>query len=624
MKDKGGERDITKVKKSKEKHVCFGFFPCGFFFGMIQFENKRERDTYEYIFARIGKVPNMINFVESLIFRNRPISKLAPNIFLLLVVLLVVRSVYVGLFFASYYLILNIVLLSALVFSFWILEMTVRSKFILSFLAPFAVVFFMTLYAIFVFDFLLFLYTIGAALISLTYMKPKGMLLFIILSSVLLLLILVLGINVLGEEFSSTHHYINLFLATGLNILLYLFNKSYTRLIDELEETKEKALEASRIKSDFLANMSHEIRTPLNSIIGLTEVISRYSKNEKVAKYIKTLKKSSKHLLALVNDVLDFSKIEQGIIDVHEVTYSFKSLIKDVLDIIRPRLEAKEPSIELDIDINSDLMTLSLIGDKTKLAQILINIMTNSLKYTQEGYVRLKAEGIYKDLSNEINLRFTISDTGIGIHEKDKVNLFTEFSRFNLDQNASIEGTGLGLAIVYRFIKTLGGDVKIDSAYEKGTTVIINVTQKINYDEQTNSTIDETNIEVKSAKILVVDDVESNLVVIGGFLENQNFELHYVSSGLEAIQKSMEHKYDLILMDHMMPIIDGTKTMKKIRNENNYNRNTPIIVVTANALVGAKEKLIEAGFDDYVSKPIDIKNLNMILSKWLDQNKNTG
>ena len=564
----------------------------------------------------------MINMVESLIFRNRPVSKLAPNILLLLIVLLLVRSLYVGLFFDSFYLILNIALLSALVFTFWILEMTVKNRFILSFLAPFAVVFFLTLYAIFVFDFLIFLYAIGAALVSLTYMKPKGMLLYIVLSSVSLLIILVLGINILGEEFSSAHHYVNLILATGINFLLYLFNKSYTSLIDELEQTKEKALEASRIKSDFLASMSHEIRTPLNSIIGLTEVISRYTKNEKAAEYIKTLKKSSKHLLTLVNDVLDFSKIEQGIVDVHEVTYSLKSLIKDVLGIIRPRLEEKEPSIELDIDIDSELLSFSFIGDKIKLTQILINIMTNSLKYTQEGSVRLKVEGIQKSSSREMELRFTITDTGIGIHEKDKINLFTEFSRFNLDQNASIEGTGLGLAIVYRFIQAMGGEIKIDSAYKKGTTVIISITQKINYNGQIDANIEEKSIKLNAAKLLVVDDVESNLVVLEGFLENQNIELHCVSSGLEAIQKSMERKYDLILMDHLMPLMDGTETMKKIRNVDNFNCHTPVIVVTANAVIGVREKLIAAGFDDYISKPIDIKELNMKLGKWLGQNKN--
>ena len=425
----------------------------------------------------------MINLIESLIFRNRPISNLAPHIFLLLVILLVVRSIYVGLFFASYYLILNIILLSALVFSFWILEMTVRNKFILSFIAPFAIVFFLTLYAIFVFDFLIFLYMIGAALVSLTYMNPRGMLFYIILSNVLLFLILILGINVLGEEFSTTHHYINLFLATGINFLLYFFNKAFTHLINELEETKERALEASRVKSDFLANISHEIRTPLNSIIGLIEVISRYTIDKKAAGYIKTIKKSSKHLLSLINDVLDFSKIEQGIINIHEVTYSFESLIKDVLDIIRPHVEGKDPPIELNVDIDKDLLTFSFIGDKTKLAQILINILTNSLKYTQKGYICFKAEKIHKDSSKEIDIRFTIIDTGIGIKEKDKNKLFTEFSRFNLDQNASIEGMGLGLAIVYRYVKAMGGEVKIDSAYEKGTTVIINITQKINNDE---------------------------------------------------------------------------------------------------------------------------------------------
>ena len=426
----------------------------------------------------------MFKLIKSLIFRDRAISNLAPQIFLLLVVLLVVRSIYVGLFFASFYLVLNIVLLSSLVISFWILEMTVKDKFILSFAAPFAVVFFLTLYSIFVFDFLVFFYMIGAALISLTYMKPKGMLLYIVLCSVSFLLILVLGINILGEEFSTVHHYINLFLATGINSLLYFFNKAYTNLIDELEETKEKALEASKIKSDFLANMSHEIRTPLNSIIGLTEVISRHTTDKKTKDYIKILRKSSKHLLTLINDVLDFSKIEQGIIDVHEVTYSFGSLINDVLDIIRPRLEEKNPPIELDISIDNDLLTCSLMGDKTKLTQILLNIMTNSIKYTFEGSVCLKAEKVCINSSNELSIRFTIIDTGIGINEKDKNRLFTEFTRFNLEQNASIEGTGLGLAIVYRSIKAMGGEIKIDSVYEKGTTVVINIKQKISCDEQ--------------------------------------------------------------------------------------------------------------------------------------------
>ena len=559
----------------------------------------------------------MISLVKSLVFRNRDTSKLAPNILIFLVLLLVVRSIYVGLFFPFQYLVLNILLLTLLVFSFWIFEMTIKNRFILSFIAPFAVAFFLTLYAIFVFDFLIFFYVIGAALISLTYMNPKGMLFYIMLSSVLLFLLLILGVNILGEEFSTVHHYINLFLATGVNFLLYFFNRAYTNLIGELEITKERALEASRIKSDFLANMSHEIRTPLNSIIGLTEVISRYTTDKKAAVYLKTLKKSSKHLLTLVNDVLDFSKIEQGIIDVHEVTYSFKNLIKDVMDIIRPRLEGKEPSIELEIDIDKDLMKLSLIGDKTKLSQILINIMTNSLKYTHEGYVCFKAERIHKDSLREVDIRFTIIDTGIGIKEIDKDKLFTEFSRFSMDQNASIEGTGLGLAIAFRFTRSMGGEIKINSVYEKGTTVTIDVTQKISYDEQKNETNGDGNIELRPARLLIVDDIESNLVVLNGFLENHDFELHCVSSGFEAIQKSMEHKYDLILMDQMMPIMDGTTTMKSIKSQDNYNNNTPIVVVTANKLAGAKEKLIEDGFDDYISKPIDIKELNKMLNKWL-------
>ena len=563
----------------------------------------------------------MPSLVQSFIFRNRPISKLAPHIHLLLVVLLVVRSVYVGLFFDSIYLILNIIMLFALVLSFWIFEMTLKNKFVLSFMTPFAFVFFLTLYAVFVFDFLIFFYVVGAALMSLTYMKPKGMLIYIMLSSVFLLLILALGINVLGEGFSPAQHFMSLFLATGLNLLLYFFNKSYTSLIDELEKTKEKALEASRIKSDFLANMSHEIRTPLNSIIGLTEVVSRYSTDRKVADYIKTLKKSSSHLLTLVNDVLDFSRIDQDIINVHEATYSFKSLIKDVLDVIRPRLEGKDPPIELDIDIEKDLLTFSLMGDKTKLTQILISIMTNSLKYTQMGYVRLKAERIPNDSSKEVQIRFTIIDTGIGIQEKDKINLFTEFSRFNLDENANIEGAGLGLAIAHGFIKAMGGELKIDSVYQKGTTVIIDITQKIICDEQINGTVEDESTNPKPTRLLVVDDVESNLVVIKGFLEHENFELHCVSSGLDAIQKSMEHKYDLILMDHMMPVMDGAETMKKIRREDNYNSRTPIIVVTANVLAGVKEEFIEAGFDDYISKPIDIMELNMMLSKWLGSMK---
>jgi PAS domain S-box-containing protein len=510
--------------------------------------------------------------------------------------------------------------------------------------------------------------------------------------------------------------------------------------ITEHRDALNAANEASRAKSSFLARMSHEIRTPMNAIIGMTELALREDELTSVFRHIRTVKQAGVHLLSLINDILDFSKIEVGKLEIFEEEYTVSSLVNDVISIIRMRVV--DSQIKFVVNIDSNIPNL-LIGDETRVRQVLLNILNNAVKYTETGFVSFTAQYEVID-EKKINLVMEVMDSGRGIKQENVEKLFGEYMQVDQEKNKGIEGIGLGLAISWNIIKAMGGDIKVNSEYGQGSIFTVTIPQKVSSPEPLASvknpdkikvvvyerreifansialTIDnlgvactivsknselqnelsaneydfifisfslyESNRAVimklgKQAKVvllaefgetiyekklsilampvysvsianilngtsesfalnedeetigrfiapeaivLVVDDVSTNLKVAEGLMAPYKMHVDLCKSGGEAIQAVTDIRYDLVFMDHKMPLMDGTEATEIIRAkgaEDPYYKNLPIIALTADAVSGAKEVFLKSGFNDYLSKPIDTIKLNAVLEKWIPKEK---
>ena len=396
----------------------------------------------------------------------------------------------------------------------------------------------------------------------------------------------------------------------------------------KMEERRAKA--ANDAKSNFLANMSHEIRTPINAVLGMNEVILRECKDENILEYAQNIEGAGRTLLSLINDILDFSKIEAGSMEIHEAEYDFSTVLNDIFNMVHIKAEQKAIDLLFDVDEN---IPNSMMGDEMRLRQIMVNVLNNAIKYTSEGSVTLKIKG-ERSFNDRIILKIDVIDTGIGIKPEDKESLFDKFKRLDIDKNKTVEGSGLGLAITSSLLELMGGTIDVESEYGKGSTFKMALPQKIvqdvpigDFKTRLQSSLKERKaykekFTAPDAKALVVDDTPMNHVVIRELLKHTLLKIESARSGQECLEKQHDNKYDIILLDYRMPGMDGIETLAAMKkDETSANKETPVIVLTANAISGARENFIREGFDDYLSKPIESDKLEEALIKYLPKDK---
>ncbi len=396
-----------------------------------------------------------------------------------------------------------------------------------------------------------------------------------------------------------------------------------------MKELKEQAESANQAKSVFLSNMSHEIRTPMNAIVGLTEVLLRREWTPDVKRYLMNIKSSGSALLKLINDLLDFSKIEAGKFEIAQDTYDIVQMLRDIQVIGQTRIGDRNLRLVLDID---EQIPRLLYGDGLRIRQVIINIMNNAIKFTEKGNVTIQVKQKKRE-DSRMQLYVSVTDTGEGIRKQDLNRLFDAFTQVDIKKNQGKEGTGLGLAICRQLVELMGGELSVTSEYGMGSDFFFTIWQGIKSEDTIGSfaqakdrpDIEEENVftfTAPQAKVLLADDNEINQEVAKALMEPFQMQIDVAANGKEALELICENHYDLVFMDHYMPVMDGVEAVEKIRaHKEDYFKKLPVIALTADAVQGVREELIAAGMNDFVSKPIDMKETARVLLRWLDDEK---
>ena len=415
------------------------------------------------------------------------------------------------------------------------------------------------------------------------------------------------------------------------NIYDKLYKQAAINNDDLLEKTlqakkaEKQAQTATEAKSNFLANMSHEIRTPINTIMGMDEMILRETSEKVVEEYALDIKTASQNLLSLINDILDITKIESGKMGIVKGEYAFMSLMHDVLNNIT--LRAREKNLELKLNIASNI-PCNMLGDDIRIKQVLTNIITNAVKYTQEGYIEITVT-CEKSFGQYVDLTFKVKDTGIGIKPEDIKRMFESFERLEVNRNRNIEGAGLGMTITQNLLKMMGSNLEVESTYGEGSTFYFTLTQEVVNDEpigdfeqklkQLTANYEySTSFEAPNATFLIVDDNTMNRKVFVALLKDSKVKIKEAASGAECLQLIKQQHFDMIFLDHMMPGMDGVETFKAMATlEGNKCLGTPVIALTANAIAGAKDRYLTMGFHGFLSKPVVPAQLEKMIRDFL-------
>ncbi|MBQ2578985.1 MAG: response regulator, partial [Lachnospiraceae bacterium] len=394
----------------------------------------------------------------------------------------------------------------------------------------------------------------------------------------------------------------------------------------ELQEDLRVAQKASETKSAFLSNVSHELRTPINAVLGMDEMILRESREPDIVGYATDIQTAGRSLLGLVNDILDSSKLEAGKMDIIPVQYDLSSTINDLVNMISTK--ASDKDLEFVVDVKEEIPCM-LYGDEIRIKQVILNILTNAVKYTNEGKVTLSVD-FEKVSEDAVDLLVHVKDTGIGIKEEDLSKLFQRFERIEEERNRNIEGTGLGMSIVNNLLALMDSHLDVDSVYGEGSDFSFRLRQQVvewkpigSLTEmferaKSQNVVYHERFHAPNARILVVDDTPMNHTVMKGLLKQTKIQIDTADSGFEMLRLIKNIKYDLIFLDHRMPQMDGIETLEKMRQMSEHlNVGVPVIALTANAISGVREKYLEAGFTDFMSKPVEGAKLEAMLEQYL-------
>lgn len=423
--------------------------------------------------------------------------------------------------------------------------------------------------------------------------------------------------------------------------LAWIFDMTFVNhYTEEMIRLRQEAEKANLAKTSFLAHMSHEIRTPMNAIIGFSDLCLNNGDEGEIKEYVQSIRESAGTLMVLINEVLDISKIESGKIVLTDVAYSMKELMKEVISAIIPQINAKHLTFRYLLEKDVPVM---LKGDKKEIRHIMSNLLSNAVKYTAEGTILFKVKEIERK-DRKTLLEIIVKDTGIGIKEENREQIFDRFERFDVKKNYAVEGTGLGLSIVKDLVQLMDGSIEVESVYGEGSLFRARIWQEV-LDERKGESYRGSNcddikytleqlknavygnrgkrkrrsIRFPGAKVLVVDDNQVNLKVASGLLKLYGIDAELAESGEECLNAVKKQTYDIIFMDQMMPGMDGVETLSRLREIKKGNKSTPVIALTANALVGVKEEMLEEGFDDFLGKPMDLTELENVLIRFLKE-----
>ncbi|MCL1809935.1 MAG: ATP-binding protein [Clostridiales bacterium] len=575
---------------------------------------------------------DMIPFIRKFVFADSGKNTAAPHIFLILCAYAAITTTYSGVLFDAATSTVRFILDFIIIAIFVVMERLPVSNTVTAFLSPTLIAVVLVFGAILEDgDGLLFIYISCVALISLSYFSSKGLAAYIVAEGFALVVILfALHINLLGDNFTMLYNTISFIACLGLNALAYSFCIFCVKMLNALTEAKNEASLAAQAKGNFLANMSHEIRTPLNAIIGFTEAELRRDLSEEDFENLHKIHSSSNLLLGIINDILDMSKIESGKFDLAPAEYVFADMIYDTVALNMVRIESKPVKLTVSVDEN---IPSRIVGDELRVKQILNNLLSNAIKYTTAGSIELHVSGC--PAGNGVRLFFSVADTGIGIRESDLKMLFSKYYQVGGERNRGIEGTGLGLSICKGLTEMMGGKISAQSEYGTGSTFTAEIWQEASGSSKIGSVAAALEnftyspehhdaavdyMQMPHAKVLVVDDVDMNLEVAVCCLEPYGMHVDCTDNGADAVRrvKSGEPRYDLILMDHMMPEMDGIEAVHTIREiGTEYALSVPIVALTANALSGNDKMFADNGFQGFLAKPIDLLKLDAVLHKWV-------
>jgi len=571
----------------------------------------------------------VISFVNKHIFGGRNKTVTTPYILLALVAFIIGSTIYYVFLFDEHYLFVRSMINAALLITFIVLERSPFKRETLSYLSPIAMVSIMTVGIVyFEGDFLVHTFAFAGALFSLAYMNPKGLAIYVVFVSALQTFFLfILNYNIMGHRFTIWQNYAGLITTFGLNVVLVIFCSKYEKI--------------TRAKEMFLSNMSHEMRTPLNAIIGFSELtLEDKGLDKKLYSNLINIRTAGTTLLSLISDLLDISKIETGNFELIPGEYDTAAMINSAL--AQNILHKGEKSIDFTLTVDENFPA-KLFGDELKIRQVLNNLLSNAFKYTEEGRVDFSIS--FAVDNDNIWVTVEVSDTGKGIRSEELVSIFDDFVQADISVTRNMMGTGLGLPIARRLVRLMDGDILATSEYGKGSVFtarfrqkfvsndvlsseIIDSLKNFRYSEQKRIMTENMPLPSLSyAHVMVVDDVPTNLAVAAGLLKRYNINTYCVSNGPEAIEaiKSEKVHFKAIFMDHLMPDMDGIEAARLIREiDSEYAKTIPIIAFTANAIMGNEEMFLGNDFQAFITKPIELPQLDTIVRKWISDEQQEG